>query len=83
MFKGLLETILVIGAEQDYAYYNNFTKTKKPNMIYRIYKRFNKEFRKEVNAWIFEDRRYEPGKGLTNEQRELLTKELEGLKASL
>lgn len=52
MIKSIIGTYLVVGAEEDWEYHNNLFCTKKPNIIYRIYKRFNRDFRLEMNTFV-------------------------------
>lgn len=52
MIKAFISTLLAVGLEQDDMYHNSITKQRKPNMIYRIYKRFNRQFRDEANTYI-------------------------------
>lgn len=61
MLKGLIATLLVLGAEQEYDNEHRFTaKPKKPNLIYRIYMWFDKDFRKETRSWIYGNNESKP-----------------------
>ena len=58
MLKALIETYIgtyiTLGLEEDWARRNlPEIHSKKPNMIYRIYKRFNKKFRLEAEEYIY------------------------------
>lgn len=53
MLRAIIYTCITLGLEQDYMYHNSITKQPKPNMIYRLYKRFNREFRIEANTYVF------------------------------
>ena len=61
MLKGIIATLLVLGAEQEYDNEHRFTaKPKKPNLIYRIYMWFDRGFRREVNGWLADERDSKP-----------------------
>lgn len=57
--KAIIYYYVILGLEQEDMYYNSFTKHKKPNIVYRICKRFNRDFRNEANAYVF---RYDKNK---------------------
>ena len=52
MIKMIIDLYLLLGAEEEVAYYTMHSVSKKPNIIYRIYKRFNRRFRNEMSEYV-------------------------------
>jgi hypothetical protein len=52
MIRMFIDLYLLLGAEEEVAYYTHPSVSKKPNIIYRIYKIFNRRFRNEMSAYV-------------------------------
>lgn len=52
MIKHLFGCYLMMGLEEDWLLYHSCTYAGKPNLVYRIYKAVNREFRLEANEYI-------------------------------
>lgn len=52
MFKCLFSYYLTLGLEQEDMAYNFSGYTKKPNIVYRLYKRFNRQFGDECANYL-------------------------------
>lgn len=52
MIKMIIDLYVMLGAEEEVAYYTQPSVSKKPNIIYRIYKRFNRQFRNEMSEYV-------------------------------
>lgn len=44
---------VMMGLEEDWWLHNSVTATKKPNLVYRLYKAVNREFRLDANEYVF------------------------------
>lgn len=50
--KMIIDFYVLLGVEEELAYYTHFAGSKKPNIIYRIYKRVNRRFRNEMDEYV-------------------------------